>query len=405
MFGDAAADVVLREAVLADMRAAHLSPAFRAYYSLRSLIPIPVRQMLQRHRGIETSPRWAFPDACIEALAIRVAEVEHGITMIHPWPDGADFAFVLTHDVETADGMRNIMPLVELEERLGFRSSWNIVPHKYEVDHGLLRELRARGFEIGVHGYNHDGKLFCSRRVFEQRVLAINAALATFGAVGFRAPMVHRNLVWLQELNIEYDASCFDADPYQAMPGGAGGIWPFIAGRFVELPYTLPQDHTLLIALGQRDGRLWTEKIRYLADLCGMALLVTHPDYLDSPHRRDLYDRFLHEVRGMEGVWQALPREVAAWWRDRDRSSLWREERGWIVSGPAAERGRVVTVHAKKSDSCNAIAYQIAPRLRFDKCSSDHLMPAAVGARKNKSINEKQTERAVCDKVRVNPQI
>src|SRR6185295_6616832 len=120
-----------------------------------------------------------------------------------------------THDVETAEGFNCVSAIADLEQQLGFRSSWNFVPHKYPIDLGLLRDLRDRGFEIGVHGYNHDGRLFASRTMFDRRAAAINAALKAWGAVGFRAPMVHRNLEWLQALDIEYDASCFDADPYQ----------------------------------------------------------------------------------------------------------------------------------------------------------------------------------------------
>ncbi len=344
---DGAADEVLRRWLDADLRAARLSPSFRVYYQVRSLLPLPVRQFLQRQRRVGPSPRWCFPDACMGDLAEQIAADGDGVTTIHPWPDDAEFAFVLTHDVETAEGLRRARQIADLEEELGFRSSWNIVPYKYPVDRGLLRDLRARGFEIGVHGYNHDGRLFTSRAVFDRRLPAIQAALESFGAVGFRAPMVHRNLAWLQSLDIEYDASCFDADPFQAMPGGVGGVWPFIAGRFVELPYTLPQDHTLFIALGERDGRIWHRKLRYLAQLRGMALPITHPDYLDNEHRLDAYRRLLTKAREMPGMWHALPREVAAWWRQRDRSYLRHSTDGqWHVEGPAAERARPVQIRA-----------------------------------------------------------
>jgi peptidoglycan/xylan/chitin deacetylase (PgdA/CDA1 family) len=316
--GDERCVDVFHRWLAADERVAKLSPAFRAYYMLRSLIPLSVRQLLQRTRHVETSERWYYPDAFMGALTGEVAALEEGITTVHPWPDGHDFAFVLTHDVETADGMRNVLRIAELEEELGFRSSWNIVPYKYAVDRGLVRELVDRGFEIGVHGYNHDGRLFTSRRVFNARVPAINAAIESFGAVGFRAPMVHRNLEWLQALDVEYDASYFDVDPYQAMPGGIGSIWPFVAGRFVELPYTLPQDHTLFVALQERDGRIWRQKLAYLRSLSGMSLVITHPDYLDSEERIDIYRRFLLEARELAGMWRALPKEVASWWRVRD---------------------------------------------------------------------------------------
>ena len=218
--------------------------------------------------------------------------------------------------------MRRIEQIADLEERLGFRSSWNIVPHKYPIDAGLLRDLQSRGFEIGIHGYNHDGKLFTSRSVFDSRVPEINAALDAFEAVGFRAPMVHRNLEWLQSLHVKYDASCFDADPYQAMPGGVGSVWPFIAGRFVELPYTLPQDHTLFIALNERDSSIWERKLDYIAQLGGIALFITHPDYLDSDLRIDAYRRLFEKAGETDGMWHALPHEVSRWWRERDALAL-----------------------------------------------------------------------------------
>lgn len=347
LFGDAGLDGVLSRALDADRQAAQLSPAFRIYYALRSLIPLPVRQLLQRTRRVEASPRWYFPEEFRAALVAELAKYADGVTLIHPWPDGADFAFVPTHDVETADGMRNVLRIADFEQELGFRSAWNIVPHKYPIDPGIVRELVDRGFEIGVHGYNHDGKLFTSRRVFDSRVPAINAALESFDAVGFRAPMVHRNLEWLQSLEVEYDASCFDVDPYQAMPGGVGSIWPFIAGRYVELPYTLPQDHTLFIALGEPDERIWLEKLDYLIAMRGMALVITHPDYLDSQPRIDAYRRFLQQMRDADGMWHALPREVAAWWRDRDQSKLNQNPNGeWHITGPAQNRARPTTIRA-----------------------------------------------------------
>jgi hypothetical protein len=223
----------------------------------------------------------------------------------------------------------------------------------------LLTDLVDRGFEIGVHGYNHDGRLFASRATFDRRVPAINAALQTWGAVGFRSPMVHRNLEWMQALEILYDASCFDMDPYQPMRGGVGSVWPFIAGRFVELPYTLPQDHTLFVVRKERDGTIWHEKLSYLVKLRGMALVITHPDYLNSQRRIEIYRRLLCEARGMAGMWNALPRDVAAWWRARDESQLRHDSDGrWKIDGSAANRARLATV------CWNGISHSVLPSAR-----------------------------------------
>lgn len=349
---------VFAAAVAADTEAAKLSLAFRTYYRIRSLLPLAVRQLLQRRRRIVETPDWYIPQAFMNALTAAVGHpAGGGLTTIHPWPDGARFAFVPTHDVETAEGMRNIERIANLEEDLGFRSSWNIVPHKYTIDHGLVRDLQDRGFEIAVHGYNHDGKLFTSRSIFDSRVPAINAALKSFQAVGFRAPMVHRNLEWLQAIDIEYDASYFDIDPYQAMPGGVGGMWPFVAGRFVELPYTLPQDHTLFIALGKRDGAIWEHKLDYIARQGGMALFITHPDYMDRAERITAYRQLLEKARSLDGIWHALPRDVARWWRDRDRSSIEYDADGRPgIKGRAAARGRAATLCCN-DDSTNGVQW------------------------------------------------
>jgi peptidoglycan/xylan/chitin deacetylase (PgdA/CDA1 family) len=305
-----------------DMRASRLSPVFQIYYRLRPLIPLGLRHLLQRGRKLVVSDRWCYPDAFFQQMVSCVGQRTERLTTIHPWPEGASFAFVLTHDVEDQEGMRNIAKIAAMEEDLGFRSSWNIVPYKYRIDVGLIRDLQSRSFEIGIHGYNHDGKLYASRRTFARRAVAINQALRQYGAVGFRSPMVHRNLEWLQLLDIEYDASCFDADPYQAMPGGVGSIWPFEIGKFVELPYTLPQDHTLFIARGERDGTTWLRKLEFIARNSGLALMLTHPDYMTSDLYLNIYRDFLIAVRQQRDFWHALPREVVAWWQTRRRSVL-----------------------------------------------------------------------------------
>jgi peptidoglycan/xylan/chitin deacetylase (PgdA/CDA1 family) len=129
------------------------------------------------------------------------------IPFIGFWPQNSCSAFVLTHDVETAQGLSFVKTLADLEEEYGFRSSFNLIPERYAIDHKLITNLQARGFEVGVHGLKHDGKMFTSQRLFKQRAKRINRYLHEWGAVGFRAPLTHRNPEWMQVLEIEYDAS------------------------------------------------------------------------------------------------------------------------------------------------------------------------------------------------------
>ena len=180
-----------------------------------------------------------------------------------------------------------------------------------------MDELRSRGFEIGIHGLKHDGKLFSSRNEFERRAKKINHYLQELNAVGFRTPLTHRNREWMQAINLDYDLSFFDTDPFEPIPGGAMSIWPFFIGRFVELPYTLVQDYSLTNVLGEESPKLWLEKVEFIRKYHGMALVNSHPDYLKDSSCYNVYSEFLRSMQEKNDYWHALPHEVSKWWRDR----------------------------------------------------------------------------------------
>ena len=328
-----------------------LSWARRLFYSLRPAIPHSVRALLRgpaarrcRHRG---PLRWPIEDRYVQFQLEMVRRVlrkngQESMPYIHFWPHGCRFALVLTHDVEGERGQRFVRQLAALEEAYGFRSSFNFVPEAYRVDLGLLSELRERGFEVGVHGLRHDGRLFSSPRIFQERARRINEVLRAWQAVGFRSPLTHRHPQWMQALEIEYDSSFFDTDPFESIPGGTMSIWPFMLGRFVELPYTLAQDHLLMHSLGQRTPRLWLEKVDFIRQYCGMALLNSHPDYLLKPAYLAIYEHFLRQMSAHTDHWRALPRDVARWWRRRAEAAVTREGDGWAIEGlPEATVGQL----------------------------------------------------------------
>lgn len=305
-FGGSLGEFLL-EQLKRDFDEAKLSKVFRIFYRLRPFLPIGVRQLLQKARNgkTEVPPKWYLPTKLLELI-------EQQSSPVSIWPDNKEFTFVLTHDIETQRGVGLVEQLAAVEQEFGFRSSWNFVPHKYTVDSGLLNDLRERGFEIGVHGYNHDGRTFLSQNHFNRRSPAMNAACENWQAEGFRSPMVHRNLAWMQDLNVAYDSSCFDVDPFQAMPGGIQSLWPLRCGKFIELPYTMPQDHTLFITLGETTDRIWREKLKIIRRCRGMAVMLTHPDYLDTADRLTIYRDFLAFVAEQDNLWHALPHQVAS---------------------------------------------------------------------------------------------
>jgi len=293
------------------------SPLRKIYYRMvRPLMPLSIRHFLQNSYNLKVtySKNFIFDDF-VNILQKESDLWESFIAELYPY--AADCAIVLTHDVETQKGFNFIPKVIELEHKYNFKSSWNLVPFKYNIIDDILDEIRKNGNEIGVHGYNHDGKLYFSKKIFDKRVSHINDAIAKYNAVGFRSPMVHRNLEWLQQLNIQYDASCFDYDPYQPFPGGTGSIWPFVAGKFVELPYTLPQDHTLFYILKVKDISIWKNKIDWLVKNHGMILTLTHPDYLREKDNIKYYEELLAYLSEIKNGWRCLPKELAFYWKEK----------------------------------------------------------------------------------------
>jgi hypothetical protein len=202
------------------------------------------------------------------------------------WPEDKKFAFILTHDVELQGGHDKSLKLALLEKELGFVSSFNFVPERYNVSPELRNELAKLGFEVGVHGLNHDGKLFSSKKIFDERAKKINEYIKRWNAAGFRAPAMHHNLEWIHELDIKYDLSTFDTDPFEPQADGVGTIFPFHVNKengdqgYWEFPYTLVQDFTLFILMKEKDIDIWTQKLDWIAEKGGMALVNVHPDYL-----------------------------------------------------------------------------------------------------------------------------
>lgn len=289
------------------------------YYLLKPLVPwklrIWLRRLLARRIRRESGGCWPMQNSA--------AKIPEGWQR---WPNGKKFAFVMTHDVESFQGLSRCQKLADLDKAMGVRASFNFVPEgEYRVPDALRVSLEQDGFEVGVHDFRHDGSLYRSATHFREQAGRINQYLTKWGAWGFRSGFMFHNLDWLQNLDILYDASTFDTDPFEPQPDGAGTIFPFwvqsngIKG-YVELPYTLAQDFTLFVLLKETTIDLWMKKLDWVAEHGGMALVITHPDYMsfdgkptDREYPVELYERLLKYVmtRYQDTCWFALPREVA----------------------------------------------------------------------------------------------
>jgi peptidoglycan/xylan/chitin deacetylase (PgdA/CDA1 family) len=330
------------------------SALMRGYYALKPLLPRPL-QIAMRRRHAARRARREFPAWPIEPLLVDHERAQFGRTLektgktqipfVGYWPEGREFASIVSHDVEGPEGIANIPRVLEVERKHGIVSCWNFCAEWYEIPDGTFEAVRAAGCEVGLHGILHDGKLFRDRASFEANLPKIHRYLDLWEVAGFRSPATHRNADWMPELGCLYDGSFPDTDPFEPQAGGCCSIFPFFIGDLVELPITLVQDHTLWEILDDESIDRWTEKAGWIASNHGLVQLLVHPDYLLSDERLALYDSFLAWLSALNrrGGWHALPREVAEWWKQRAALTCSTGEDGEVRvgGGAGAERATI----------------------------------------------------------------
>ena len=294
----------------------------RIYYSVKPYLPRALQLYLRRMLLRAKLPMYKNVWPILEKAGERPK-------CFKGWPDNKRFALLLTHDVELQGGHQKVKALLELEKEMGFCSSFNFVPERYNVDPQLRSYIEENGFEVGVHGLNHDGKLFQSKSIFDDRAEKINRYLKDWQVTGFRAPAMHHNLEWIKSLNIEYDLSTFDTDPFEPQSDAVETIFPFWVGDedqgYVELPYTISQDFTTFVLMKHKTIEIWKKKIDWLVSKGGMVLVNVHPDYLAFDSVKpgleefpvDLYREFLAYFKSQyQGqYWHVLPRDMASFWK------------------------------------------------------------------------------------------
>jgi peptidoglycan/xylan/chitin deacetylase (PgdA/CDA1 family) len=351
-------------------REAGQSPLMRGYYAVKPLLPRPLQIAIRRRHAARRARR-EFPAWPIEPLLVdherarfrRRIEETGGtqVPFVGYWPEGRQFASIVSHDVEGPEGIANIPRVLEVERKHGIVSCWNFCAEWYEIPDGTFEAVRAAGCEVGLHGILHDGKLFRDRASFEANLPKIHRYLEQWDVAGFRSPATHRNPDWMPELGCLYDGSFPDTDPFEPQAGGCCSIFPFFIGNLVELPITLVQDHTLWEILDDESIDRWVEKAEWVASNHGLVQLLVHPDYLLSDERLALYDSFLEWLSALDrdgSGWHALPGEVAEWWRQRATLSCTQDGNGEarIEGGPGAGRA---TVGWARKDASGEVALQL----------------------------------------------
>ncbi len=209
---------------------------------------------------------------------------------------------LLTHDIDSPEGLRNLLAMfLPMEEAAGARSASFIVPCAWKVDEALARQILARGHEIGTHGYDHSNRTpFALPAERDRRLAAGHAFARQFGGIGYRAPSLLRTQALLQDLapRFRYDSSIpTSGGPYPVPNNGCASARPWCMHGVWELPLSMPRDGSLRY-LGHSPAEilaLWQHAALRIANAGGMVCLLTHCEarFSGNPAMLGQYQRLL----------------------------------------------------------------------------------------------------------------
>jgi len=286
------------------------------------VIPAPVRMVVGRALGRlqkNRQERWAsFPRWPLDLSADLLADLAGEPPS--PFASGPT-PLVLSHDLDSPEGLRNLVTFfLDIEEKVGARSTSFFVPRAWTLDHGLLEETRRRGHDLGIHGYDHSNKTpYCGDEERRARVEGALELKARYGCNGYRAPSLCRTRALLSELerHYEYDASIpTSGGPFPVPNNGCASARPFRIGGLWELPLSLPRDGTLRF-LGhspEEIADLWIETAQKVARSGGVAVLLTHCEerFSGGEAMRSAYAKFLERAASSGTFRFATAREVVS---------------------------------------------------------------------------------------------
>jgi len=323
-----------------------------SYQSIPSFIR---NRSFRSERGLsELKEENLGPVECLRTIFLAsIVKIAGPIPRIGFWRRGKSYALSVSHDVETSTGLeKGAQKLMEVEEALHIRSTWNIPSDRYPLNPTSLKNLVKNG-EVGAHDTRHDGRLvFLSIEEKTRRLTRCRAKIETLvdqRIQGFRAPLLQHSPGLAEALShsgYDYDSSCPSWEilsPTSLRPHGVGTVFPFYTRGILEVPVSLPQDHQLIRVAGQKPSAavdLLLQLSTWIRGVGGACILLVHPDYeFADAENKAQYARLLESFRLDPDCDIMTLGELASWWNMRSKARITTESDNVSITSPEHLRG------------------------------------------------------------------
>ena len=235
------------------------------------------------------------------------------------WPNNKKCAFISTHDIDSAFGQEYIESFFNIEKKLNIRSTNFWVTNLYKLNHDLLKSAFEAGFEIGLHDYNHDGRLaMLKKEEIKKRIDLSKDFITEYSVTGIRSPGFLRSVNFYSAIKdlFNYDMSIVDYSFLFPFSGdGCRTSLPLYLNNLLLIPNSLIRDGEAL-ALGLKTKEIfnvWLKKYEWLKSKKSLSVLLTHPDkeFSGSKEMLSVYKDFLEYVANDNECWITTAKDLS----------------------------------------------------------------------------------------------
>ena len=260
------------------------------------------------------------------------------------WPEAARTTLVFAIDVEGSTAYRNAADIAAAFQAESIPVSFFAVSRLVEGDGALARALTAAG-EVGTQTVDHTplvGLTAQDQRIRLRRSWSDIEEWTGIAPAGLRPPEESVDAVTLEAWRRAGGSYVLASNEARS---ASPELHDVDGGPMILLPRLLKDDYTIVVRDITLSSRTLAESYlagtRKIRAIGGLAVLAGHTQIIEPGRRLDALRSVADSVRAQEGWWVAEARDVARWWRDRDRIELAWQPRENPDSGstPAGDTG------------------------------------------------------------------
>jgi peptidoglycan/xylan/chitin deacetylase (PgdA/CDA1 family) len=212
--------------------------------------------------------------------------------------------------------------VLALLDRHGIKASFFIPAVVAKLYPESIKQIRARGHEIGIHGWIHERNSGLSeadeRRLMKQAADTL-AEITGTRPVGLRTPSWDYSpstMKIIRELGLLYDSSLMaDERPYEVLYEGkpTGVVELPVEWILDDYPYFgMNRFSTIRPHIGPEDVLdIWRKEFDVAREERSLFLLTMHPHIIGHRSRIVILDKLIQHMKSAGGVWFARHDEVA----------------------------------------------------------------------------------------------